>query len=89
MPVNETTLETISIANLKTVGEAGSHSFALAQQNAVSNQQAMNQVLAAGCGQMTKRLVEVDVAEAAGLAPILAELAKIANTTPPPTGEPE
>ena len=89
MPVNETTIDTISIANLKTVGEAGSHSFALAQQNSVSNQQALNQVLAAGCGGITKRLVEVDVAEAAGMAPILAELAKIAQTTPPVTGEEE
>lgn len=87
MPVNETTLDTVMIANLKTIAEAGSHSFALAMQNQVSHQQAMNQVGLAGSGAITKRLVEIDVAEAAALAPLVGELAKIAQTTPPPFEE--
>jgi hypothetical protein len=85
VPVNETTVDTINIANLKTIAEAGAHSMGLAMQNAVSHQQAMNQVSLAGVGAMVKRLVEVDVNEAAGIAPLLQQLAKVAQTTPPPT----
>ena len=85
MPVDETTVQTLNIGYLKTIAEAGSHSMGLAMQNSVSHQQAMNQVSVAAVGAMVKRLVEVDVNEAAGIAPLLQQLAKIAQTTPPPT----
>jgi hypothetical protein len=87
MPANETTVDTINIANLKTVAEAGSHSIALSFQNSVANQQSMNQITVAGGGQIMKRLVELDVEEAAAAAPLLQELVKIAQTTPPVTEE--
>lgn len=85
MAANETTVDTINIANLKTIAEAGAHSMGLAMQNAVSHQQSMNAVGVAGVGAMVKRLVEVDVNEAAGIAPLLQQLAKVAQTTPPQT----
>lgn len=85
MPADPTTVDTINIGNLKTIAEAGSHSMGLAMQNAVSHQQAMNAVGVAGVGAMVKRLVEVDVNEAASIAPLLQQMAKVAQTTPPPT----
>ena len=85
MPVNETTVDTINIANLKTIAEAGAHSMGMAMQNAVSHQQSMNAIGVAGVGAIVKRLVELDVNEAAGIAPLLQQLAKVAQTTPPPT----
>jgi hypothetical protein len=86
VPADPTTVETLNIANLKTIAEAGAFSYALAMQNSVANQQAMNQIQQAGVAAMVKRLVEVDVNEAAGIAPLLQQLAKVAQTTPPPTG---
>jgi hypothetical protein len=83
MPADPTTVETLNIGNLKTIAEAGSFAMGLAMQNAVANQQAMFQVQQAGVAAMVKRLVEVDVNEAAGIAPLLQQLAKVAQTTPP------
>lgn len=85
MAANETIVETLSIGNLKTIAEAGSFSMGIAFQNAVSHQQAMNQVMVASVGAITKRLVEVDVNEAAGLVPLVQQLTKGAQTTPPVT----
>lgn len=85
MPANETVVDTISIGNLKTIAEAGAFHMGLALGNAVSHQQQMNQVATAAVGAIVKRLVEIDVNEAAGLVPLVQQLVKGAQTTPPPT----
>jgi hypothetical protein len=83
MPVDETTRDTISVENLNTIASISSHSFAQSMQNSVSHAQAANAMGNACVGAIVKRLVELDVAEAAGLSPLVEILGKIANTTPP------
>lgn len=85
MPVNETILETLSIENLKTIAEAGAFHFALSMGNATAHQQQLNQIATATVGAIVKRLVELDVNEAAGIVPVVQELVKGAGTTPPVT----
>lgn len=64
MAVNEGILDSVSHANTKTIAEAAAHSMALAMQNAVANQDAMNQVRLAAAGNIAKRMTEVDPTEA-------------------------
>lgn len=85
MPVNDTILETLSIENLKTIAEASAFHFALSMGNAQSHQQQLNQVATASVGAIVKRLCEMDVNEAAGMVPLVQELTKGAQTTPPTT----
>lgn len=67
-----------NFGNIKTVGEAVSHSLGLAFQNAVANQQRqqdnatasalrLNEVATAATGVLLKRISEVDVVEAAAV----------------------
>ena len=64
MTAIETTVETINVANLKTVAEMSAHSMGLAMANAVAHQQAMNHVLTAAVGSIVKGLTEVDAIQA-------------------------
>lgn len=63
----EQTLDTINNANLKTVAEAGSHSMALAMENAVAHQGAMFQIRELALGRLAKVMTEIDPAEAVSL----------------------
>jgi len=63
----EATLDTINNTNLKTVGEAASHSMGLAFENAVAHQAAMNQIRELAIGSLAKKMTELDVSEAAAL----------------------
>jgi len=83
MPVDETTRDTVSVGTLQTIASVSAHSFGQAMQNSVHNQQAAATMGNAITGAICKRMVELDVAEAAGLTPLLAQLAKIAQSTPP------
>ena len=67
MPANETIVDTLSISNLKTIAEAGAHSVALAFENAVSHQQAMNQIQLAAVGAIVKGMTEIDPAQAVSI----------------------
>ena len=89
MPINETILDTIAITALTTIPAASSHAFGLSFANQSSHQGAMNTLSVACTGSIVKRLVEMDVAEAAAIVPLVQELTKGAQSTPPPTGQPE
>jgi len=67
MPANETIVDTLSIDNMKTIGEMGAHSIGLAMQNAVSHQQAMNQLSLAAVGSIVKNMSELDPAQAVSI----------------------
>lgn len=89
MPVNEPILDTLAISSLTTIPSASSHAFGLSFANQTSHQGAMNTLSAACVGSTVKRLVDLDVNEAAGIVPIVQQLMKGAQGTPPPTGLPE
>ncbi len=61
---SERIIESVSVGNLKTVGDASAHSMALAMQNAVAHQNRMNVIAEAAIGNVTKRLTEADPIEA-------------------------
>ncbi len=56
----DSTVETLNTVNLKTVAEAAAHSIALAYENAVAHQGAMNMIREAAIGSIVKNLTEVD-----------------------------
>lgn len=64
MPIDQGALDAVATGNVKTVAEATSFYAGLAFANAISHQQAMNQILVGAVGQVLKRLTEVDVEEA-------------------------
>lgn len=63
-PLEESVLASVSNANFKNLGDAPAFYTALAMGNAVSHQQAMQQVQIAATGQIIKNLSEVDPTEA-------------------------
>lgn len=67
----EKIVESVSVGNLKTIADASAHSMALAMQNAVAHQQAMQQIQLSVVGNITKRLTEVDPAEARSIGKVL------------------
>lgn len=67
MPVNETVVDAVAINNVKTLGEAASHSMALAMENAVSHQNRMNIIAESAVGNIVKNLTEVDPAQAVAI----------------------
>lgn len=85
MPVNEQVVDAVTGANFKTIAEAGAISMNLAVQNAVSNQQAMNNLQQAIVGKVAELLVTTDISESGGMATLLQQLSKIAGNTPPVT----
>ena len=60
----DSTVETLNTVNLKTVGEAAAFAVALAYQNAVAHQGAMNDIRLATVGAIVKNLTEVDATQA-------------------------
>lgn len=69
--VNEQVVDSVTISNVKTIAESGSFYAQMgfanavanqqqAQQNALSHQQAMNQISQAATGAIVKSLIEVD-----------------------------
>jgi hypothetical protein len=63
----EQTLDTLNNVNLKTVGEAASHSMGLAMENAVAHQAAMNQVRELAIGALAKSMTEMDPSQAVSI----------------------
>lgn len=76
-----------SVANnaISTIGGHPANMSNLALSNAVSFQQGMNTVFAGLIAKAGELLVSMDVAEAAGVAPIGQVANKAAQTTPPVT----
>ena len=75
MPVNPNTLDTVNLLSLN-IPMMSSHSFALAMSNATAHAQAMGLLSTACTGAIVKRLVELDVNEAAGMVPLVQQLMK-------------
>ena len=85
MPVNEQVVDAVTLSNVKAIAEAGAIATNLSVQNAVSNQQAMNQIQQAAVGKIVETLVTTDISEASGLTALLQQLIKSAGNTPPVT----
>jgi len=67
MPVNEQVVDSVTIANVKTIAEMGAAASGIAMQNAVSHQQAMNQIQLAAVGAIVKGMTEIDPAQAVSI----------------------
>ena len=67
MPLPQEVIDSVASTNFKNLGEAGAFYAALAMGNAVSNQQAMDQVRLAAIGSIVKSLTEVDPTEAVSM----------------------
>jgi hypothetical protein len=85
MPVNEQVVDAVTATNFKAIAEANAVAMNLSVQNAVSNQQAMNQIQQAAVGKIVELLVSTDVSEAAGLSVLAQQASKTAGNTPPVT----
>jgi len=85
MPVNEQVVDAVTATNFKSIAEANAVAMNLSVQNAVSNQQAMNQIQQAAVGKIVELLVSTDVSEAAGLSVLAQQASKTAGNTPPVT----
>ena len=78
--------ESVAASNLKVLGDSPAVSINLATQNAVSNQQAMNQLQLAIVGKVTETIIATSPNEGGADVAALMQLAKMAQTTPPVTG---
>ena len=77
--------EGLVVSNLKTVGESTAFLMNLAHANAVSHQQAMNQIAAAATGKIVESIIATSPAEGGVDVAALQQLLKGAQTTPPVT----
>lgn len=77
--------ESVAASNLKVLGDSPATAMILATQNAVSNQQAMNQLQLAIVGKVTETIIATSPAEGGQDVAALMQLAKMAQTTPPVT----
>jgi len=84
--LNAQVVDGVTSTNFKTIAEANSLAMNLAVQNSVNHQLHMQSIAEASVGKIIKGLVETDIAESGGLASILQQLVKTAQTTPPQTG---
>jgi len=85
MPVNESVIDAVTATNFKSIAEANAVAMNLSVQNAVSNQQAMNQIQQAAVGKVVELLVSTDISEAAALTALVQQASKTAGNTPPVT----
>ncbi len=85
MSLNETIVSTLSVNNMKTIGEASAFLTAQAQQQFVAHQSRVNVLAEAGMAKAQELLLTTDIAESAGLVPLVQQLMKGAQTTPPVT----
>jgi len=85
MPIPQEAIDSVAFENIKAVGGFIAAQTNLAFANSVTNQQTVNGIMAAALGKIVKELTETDIAEAAGLATILQQAVKSAQTTPPVT----
>lgn len=83
--VNEQAVDAVTINNVKTLGESVAFHTHMSMGNAVSGQNAMQQVTLAAVGNIVKRLTEADMPEALALSVLGQQGTKVAQTTPPPT----
>ena len=81
----EKIVEAVAVADLKAVAEQPAILANLALGNAVSNQQAMNQIMQATVGKIVEAIVMTSPSEAGGAVAALQQLLKGAQTTPPVT----
>ena len=77
--------ESVAASNLKVLGDSPAVSINLATQNAVSNQQAMNQLQLAIVGKVTETLIATDPREGGADNAALMMLGKMAGNMPPVT----
>ena len=78
--------ESVAFANVKTVGEGPSFYQNMGYANAVSNQQAMNQIMQAAVGKVVESIITTQPSEGGAAVAALQQLMKGAQTTPPVTG---
>jgi hypothetical protein len=77
--------ESVSAANFKVLGDSPAVLQNLAIANAVSHQQAMNQISQAATGKIVESIIAVSPAEGGVDVATLQQLMKGAQTTPPVT----
>lgn len=74
--------ESVAASNLKVLGDSPAVSVNLATQNAVSNQQALNQLQLAILGKVTETIIATSPNEGGTDVAALSILSKIAGNTP-------
>ena len=79
----EKIIESVSVANLKTLGESTSFLTHLSNQNAVSHQQGINAVLTAGVARAVEKILSTSPTEGGIDVAGLQQLMKGAQSTPP------
>ena len=77
--------EALAVVNLKTVGEAPAVLQNLALANAISHQQAMNQIGLAATGKIVESIIATSPSEGGVDIAALAQLMKGVSLTPPPS----
>lgn len=77
--------ESVAATNLKVLGDAPAFYSQLAMGNAVSHQQAMQQIQAAIVGKVAEAIISTSPSEGGADVAALQQLIKAAQTTPPVT----
>lgn len=77
--------ESVAATNLKVLGDAPAFYQSLAMGNAVSHQQAMQQIQAAIVGKVAEAIISTSPSEGGADVAALQQLIKGAQTTPPVT----
>jgi hypothetical protein len=65
--IDDSTFSAVNNANFKNLADAAAFNIALAYQNAVGHNRAMDQIREAALGSIAKNLVEIDPAQAVSL----------------------
>ena len=78
--------EAVAFTNVKAVGEGAAFYSNIAMANAVSHQQAMQQIQIAITGKVAEAIIGVSPSEGGADVAALQQLMKGAQTTPPVTG---
>ncbi len=81
----EKIVEAVAVVDLKAIGEAGAIQQNIATANSVAHQQAMFSIQQAATGKIVESIIATSPGEGGIDTANLAQLAKIAGTTPPVT----
>lgn len=77
--------ESVAASNLKTIGDGPAFYQNMAFANAISHQQAMNQIALAAAGKVVESIITLSPSEGGADVALLQQLMKGAQTTPPVT----
>lgn len=80
--------EAVGFENIKVGGGTPSFYTSMGMANAISHQQAMNQITQAAVGKVVEMIISTSPGEGGADTAALAALAKIIQGTPPPTNLP-